>query len=131
MTPLNLHEKPEWTFHAPTWMGIFHPRNWLRQETSHPWLSLFTNANFSNDQKPPLFFVIEIYKFSKLSMGLIPSKRCVPTLVGKRFQRIPLVQQFLVSHFHQITCGSILASLNILRAILEIFLSLEFHICHI
>ena len=64
-------------------------------------------------------------------MGRIPSKRCIPTLVGKRFQIMPLVQQFLVSHFHQITCGSILASLKPLRALLEIFLALECHIFHI
>ena len=35
MNPLNVHEIPEWNFHTPTWMGIFHPRNWLSQETSH------------------------------------------------------------------------------------------------
>ena len=34
--PLNLHEIPEWTLQTPTWMGIFHPRNWLRKEGSHP-----------------------------------------------------------------------------------------------
>ena len=35
-TPLKLHEIPEWPLQTLTWMGIFHPRNWLRQETSHP-----------------------------------------------------------------------------------------------
>ena len=130
--PLNIHEIPEWHLQTPTWIGIFHPRNWPRQETSHPLaLSLFTNANFSNDQKLSSFFALDIYKVSKLSMGRIPSKRCIPTLVGKRFQRMPLVQQFLVSHFHQITCGSILASLTPLSALLEIFLSLKHHTCQI
>ena len=31
-TPLKLHERPEWPFQTPTRMGIFHPRNWLKQE---------------------------------------------------------------------------------------------------
>ena len=31
-TPLNLHEIPEWPFQTPTRMGIFHPRNGLKQE---------------------------------------------------------------------------------------------------
>ena len=29
---LNIHEIPEWPFQTPTRMGIFHPRNWLKQE---------------------------------------------------------------------------------------------------
>ena len=32
--PLYLHEIPEWPLQTPTWMGIFHPRNWPRQENS-------------------------------------------------------------------------------------------------
>ena len=110
--------------------GNLSPLNWLRQETSHPLaLSLFTNENLSNDQNMPSLFFIEIYKFSNIYMGLIPSKRCNPTLVGNIFQRIPLAQQFLVSHFHQIPCGRILADLNPLSAPLELFLALECHIC--
>ena len=31
-TPLNFHEIPEWPLQTPTWMRIFHPQNWLRQE---------------------------------------------------------------------------------------------------
>ena len=31
-TPLNIHEILEWPFQAPTRMGIFQPRNWLKQE---------------------------------------------------------------------------------------------------
>ena len=92
-------------------------------------LSLFTNANFSNDQKLHSFFVFGSYRVSKLSMGRIPSKRCIPTLVGKRFQRMTLIQQFLVSHFHQITCGSILAALTPLSALLDLFLVFTCHIC--
>ena len=30
--PLNLHEIPKWPFQTPTRMGIFRPRNWLKQE---------------------------------------------------------------------------------------------------
>ena len=38
--------------------GNIYPRNWLRKETSHPLaLSLFTNAVFSNDQKPFSWFI--------------------------------------------------------------------------
>ena len=35
-TPLNIHEIPECPLQTPPWMGIFHPQNWLRQETTHP-----------------------------------------------------------------------------------------------
>ena len=59
-------------------------------------------------------------------MGQIPSKIYITTLDGKRFQRMPLVQQFLVSHFHQIRCGSILAYLNPLSTLLDLFLALNF-----
>ena len=34
--PLNIHEILEWPLQTHTWMVIFHPRNWPRQETSHP-----------------------------------------------------------------------------------------------
>ena len=30
--PLNIHEITEFPFQTPTRMGIFHPRNWLKQE---------------------------------------------------------------------------------------------------
>ena len=43
--------------------------------------------------------------------------------------RMPLVQQFLVSHFHQITHGSILAPLTPLSTLLDLFLSLTCRIC--
>ena len=62
-TPLNIHEIPEFHLQTPTYMGIFRPRNWLRQETGHPLaLSLFANENLSNDKNTLSWLIHVFYK---------------------------------------------------------------------
>ena len=74
-TPLKHHERPEWPLQTPTWMGIFHPQNWLRQETSHP-LALSSQMQFfSNHQNPFSYLISTFYNQHQPSRGRNPLNR--------------------------------------------------------
>ena len=60
-TPLNLHEIPEWPFQTPTRMGIFHPRNWLKQENQSSTSSHNSQMTISQMRKSFLSWMIPIF----------------------------------------------------------------------
>ena len=57
-TPLNLHDIPEQPFQIPTRMGIFHPRNWFKQENQ-------SSTSSHNSQMIKSFFSCLIPVFYK------------------------------------------------------------------
>ena len=60
-TPLNLHEIPEWIFQTPTRMGIFHPRNWLKQENQSSTSSHNSQMKISQMSKRFFSWMIPIF----------------------------------------------------------------------
>ena len=93
--PLNLHEIPEWSLQTANWMGIFHPRNWLCKKLVIHQLSLFTNANFSNDQKHFSWLIPIFYKHN------YPSNVTNPFTYSRQFELGCVLKTFHVSSFPQ------------------------------